>query len=116
MRKFAALSFLAVLALTACAEPDTFYWRQTKLHPDTVPDVISAQALLEDDMAACVAETNAHNTMAALNDPVSTDMGAVVNEKGTDRDLTDLPDVYTVQDCMNKHGWTKVKHYYTIPY
>ena len=53
MRRFFALSLVAILSLTACAEQPTFYWHRKQMNPDMVPDAIKAQSIPEDDLAEC---------------------------------------------------------------
>lgn len=113
------------ISLAACVPPAsngvfgneyTGYWHQTRLTADNVPDIVKAQDFLEQDLAACGYEKRARNHMAAHNDPVSTEDGHVVDEKGTDRKEAGLPTSYEVRDCMERKGWVQLKHYYTIPY
>ncbi len=123
-----ALSFL-LLAACADSDPqppeythdqaasgDIFYWHNTKVTADTVPDILKAQDILERDMAACQYDTRARNHWAQLNDPVSTPDGHVVDEMGAPREETPLPLTYEVTDCMKKRGWVRLEHYYTVPY
>ena len=114
MRKLFLLP--ALLALTACQDPTTFYWHNTRQQADTVPDPVNAQRLLESDLGDCVVKTEALNKMAQVNTPVSTYRGEVVDKIGTDRAETDLPSVYQLEDCMAPKGWVKLDHYYTAPY
>ena len=94
----------------------TNYWHQKYVTADNVPDIIKAQDLLEQDLAACGYEKTARNYMAKMNDPVSTDEGHVVDKKGTSRRKTALPVSYSVRDCMDGRGWVQLRHYYTTPY
>ena len=124
MKNLLAVAFL-LLGLNACAEieqnlprdePATFYWHNKKMTADTVPDITKAQDFLEQDLSACTLEVRDRLRWIAANDPVSTKDGHVVDEKGTPREYTDLPTNYELSQCMEKHGWVKLEHYYTIPY
>lgn len=99
------------------SKKETHYWHQQNVTADNVPDIIKAQDILEEDLAACGYEKRARNYMAKNNDPVSTrEDGHVVDEKGKARRKTPLPTNYSVRDCMEEKGWIKLKHYYTTPY
>lgn len=100
----------------AGSDPVTFYWHNKRLTADTVPDIVKAQAILEDDLTACGYEVFDRRRWMRVNDPVSTKEGHVVDEKGTPRDETELPTTYELSQCMEKKGWVKLDHYYTIPY
>ena len=123
MRKILFTSAFLLLAACSTNNADTFYWHNTAQQADTVPDQITAQNILEQALAECAVETRAHTIMARNNDPVSTSSvnpfkgsGDVVDEDGTDREFTDLPTTYQLEDCMKKRNWVKLKHYYTAPY
>ena len=47
-------------------------------------------------------DTDAHNTLAENNSKVSTNEGAVLNDKGTAREDTELPSTYELKGCMEK--------------
>lgn len=126
------LPILFILAFAACSpdgggtgvannwklgpEPETNYWHQKYVTADNTPNILKAQDILEEDLAACGYEKRARNYMAKMDDPVSTPDGHVVDEKGKPRSKTPLPTSYTVRQCMEEKGWVKLKHYYTTPY
>ncbi len=116
---------VSLLGLSACAdieqnlprdEPATFYWHNMRMTADTVPDIQKSQDFLEQDLSACTLEVRDRTRWIDANDPVSTKDGHVVDEKGTPREYSDLPNVYELSQCMEKRGWVKLQHYYTIPY
>ena len=94
----------------------TTYWHNKNVTADTVPDRVKAQAILEEDLAACGYTVRDQNRWAAANDPVSNEQGDVVDHRGVDREDAPLPKTYEVADCMDKKGWVKLRHYYTAPY
>lgn len=95
---------------------ETNYWHPRFVTADNTPDIIKAQDILEEDLTACGYEKGARNYMAKANDPVSTEKGHVVDNKGTARKKTPLPTSYSVRECMEGRGWVKLKSYYTTPY
>ncbi len=92
------------------------YWVPMHVTADNVQDPVRAQNSLEEDLAECGYETQERVRWINDNDPVTDSNGDVVDKRGIGRVATPLPNSYRLTTCMRGKGWSRLKHYYTIPY